>query len=293
MRRPDGQTGRREVTRREFVAGSLALTLGSVPLLGAAARLPAGRPGRFPLGIQLYTLRDLLKQDLAGTLAQLARLGCQEVEFAGTYGHPAGEVRKLLDRHHLKAPAGHCDITDVTDKLAQTIDTAKALGHRYVIVAWIPDELRTAEGYRSIADTFNRAGAALRKAGLTLGYHNHSFEFASLEGGQTGYDILLEHTDPALVTMELDLFWIRKGGQDAFEYFRRHRGRFSLVHVKDMAADGSMVDVGAGVMPWPELLTAARAAGVRHAFVEHDEASDPLAFARTSFAYMKQVAIGA
>jgi sugar phosphate isomerase/epimerase len=163
------------------------------------------------------------------------------------------------------------------------------LGHRYVVVAWIPEDQRTVEGYAAVADRFNQAGERLRKAGLTLGYHNHDFEFAALEGDRCGYDILLERTRPELLTMELDLFWIRKGGRDALQYFARHQGRFGMVHVKDMAADGSMVDVGAGAMDWATLLAAADQAGVKHWFAEHDEARDPLAFAQTSYNYLKQL----
>lgn len=297
MRRQGGEAAWRPVDRREFLTSASTLALGAIPLLYhlppcRLAALPTAPPPRFPLGIQLYTLRDLLQRDLEGTLARLADLGCQEVEFAGTYGHPPAEVRKILDRHHLKAPAGHCDIVAITDKLADTIAAAKTLGHHYVVVAWIPDESRTPAGYAAVAETFNRAGAELKKAGLGLGYHNHSFEFDPLQDGPTGYDILLDRTDPKLVTMELDLFWIRHAGKDAMQYFDRHPGRFSMVHVKDMAADGAMVDVGAGVMNWTELLTAARKAGVRHAFVEHDEAKDPLEFARTSFEYMRRLSRG-
>lgn len=252
----------------------------------------SARPPVAPLGIQLYTVRDLLKRDFEGTIAALAGIGYREVELAGLHGRPAADVRKLLDRHRLAAPSGHYDIPAITDDLDRTIDEAGTLGHRYVVVPWIPEEARTADGYAGVAETFNRAGERLRAAGLALGYHNHAFEFEALRGGRSGYDILLEHTDRALVTMELDLFWIRKAGADALRYFAEHEGRFRLVHVKDMAADGAMVDVGQGDIAWPELLRAAERAGVRHRFVEHDEPKDPLGFARTSFRYLERLGRG-
>ncbi len=295
MRRQGGKTAERQLDRREFLGSAAAFSLTGLPLLGIVGRLAALPLGRlhFPLGIQLYTLRDLLQKDLAGGLTQLAQLGCQEVEFAGTYGHGLAEVRGILDRLKLKAPSGHCDLADVQGgKLATTMATAKALGHRYVTVAWIPDEMRTVEGYGKVAGIFNTAGAALRKAGFQLAYHNHDFEFKPLGDNLCGMDILLDRTDPKFLTMELDLFWIRHAKRDALEYFKRYRGRFSMVHVKDMAADGAMVDVGAGVMNWNELLTAARKAGVKHAFVEHDEAKDPIAFAQVSFDYMRRLGEG-
>jgi sugar phosphate isomerase/epimerase len=276
------------VDRRGFLGAVGAIWLGNLPTRGAIDRLTTPPPDR-PLGIQLYTLRDLLQKDFEGTLAALAQIGYREVEFAGLYGWSAADVRRVLDRHRLRAPAGHCDLAAITDGLERTVNQAKALGHRYVVVAWIPEETRTRDGYAAIADTFNRAGERLRGAGLTLGYHNHWFEFTALDGERTGYDILLERTEPDLVTMELDLFWIRKGGHDALRYFTEHQGRFRMIHIKDMTADGTMVDVGQGAMDWPTLLEAAAKAGVAHQFVEHDEAKDPLAFARASFAYMERL----
>lgn len=287
MRRPGGQAARRLVTRRDFIGSSAAALAMTFPLGGLTSRLAASPSSR--LGIQLYTLRDLLQKDFEGTIAKLARIGYQEVEFAGVYGRKPVELRRALDRNHLVAPSGHCDIEAVTVKLDDTIAQAKTLGHRYVVVAWIPDEARTADGYASVADTFNAAGEKLNKAGLALGYHNHSFEFKSLDGERCGYDILLERTQPELLHMELDLYWIREAGRDAFKYFTQHQGRFRMVHVKDMDANGAMVDVGQGVMDWPALLSAAKAAGVEHYFVEHDEAKDPIAFARTSYDYLRRL----
>jgi sugar phosphate isomerase/epimerase len=262
--------------------------------LAAWARLPSplrcsAAPPLRPLGIQLYSVRHLCETDLAGTLRALAQIGYREVEFAGLHGHSPREVRAMLDGAGLAAPSGHVGIPDITDRIEQTIEDAKTLGHHYLIVAWLPEEVRNPEGYARYAETFNRAGRRLRQAGLALGYHNHWFEFDRLADGRRGYDILLQETDPKLVAMELDLYWIRKGGGDAADYFRRHHHRFQLVHIKDMGPDTGMVDVGAGVIDWPALLAAAAKAGVRHWFVEHDEPKDPLAFARTSFEYLNRL----
>jgi sugar phosphate isomerase/epimerase len=273
------------LSRRDFIAScGAAAAIG--PLLGAAYR-PAPVPP-YPLGIQLYTLRDLLRSDFDATLTALARIGYREVEFAGLHGRTSKNVRTLLDKLGLAAPSGHADLSDISpEKLPQTITDAKTLGHRYVVVPWLPEDMRTALGYASVAGILNQVGERLRNAGLSLGYHNHWFEFAPLDGDRCGYDILLENTNAELVTMELDLYWIRKGGRDALAYFQRHIGRFRLVHVKDMAADGGMVDVGQGTIDWPTVLAAAKRAGVEHYFVEHDEAKDPLLFARESFKYLQ------
>jgi sugar phosphate isomerase/epimerase len=300
----DGWAARRvgdSVSRREFfgLMGAFALTRsargdgsdrGPLGSIESPSRRVAESP--FSIGIQLYTLRELLSKDFEGTLAALAKIGYREVEFAGLYRRSAKEVRAILDRHGLQAPAGHAGIPQITDMIDQTIANAKTLGHEYVVVPWIPEESRTREGYRQMAEMFNRAAEQLHRMGLTLGYHNHWFEFDPISGGDSGapscgYDILLRYTDPKLVVMELDLYWVRKGGRDALQYFNDFKGRFRLVHVKDMATDGSMVDIGRGVIGWANLLTAAEKAGVQHFLAEHDDAKQPLVFARTSFDYLR------
>jgi sugar phosphate isomerase/epimerase len=279
-----GATGA-SLSRREFVLSAGALV---IPALAASPAVPASTASRLRPGIQLYSVRNILKEDFEATLARLAEFGFKEVEFAGLHNHSATEVRAILDRTGLKAPAGHMAYEAVRDQPEKAFAEARALGHRYVVVAWIDQSLRTPDGLRQVADVFNRAGEAARKAGLRFAYHNHDFEFTPM-GEVLPYDLLLERTDPKLVFMELDLFWIRKGGHDAFEYFRRHPGRFRMVHIKDMAADGSMVDLGKGVIDWPPLLRAAKEAGVEHWFAEHDEPADPLAYARGAAAFLAGV----
>jgi sugar phosphate isomerase/epimerase len=295
--RADERTGGR-VTRRGFLSAAGASWASASFGLNPFATSPAPSSRRaaepaFAIGIQLYTLRKLLSKDFEGTLAALAKIGYREVEFAGLHDHSASDVRSILDRHGLRAPAGHVGIPQLTDTIDQTIADAKTLSHEFVILPWVPDELRSVDGYRQVAETCNQAGAKLHAAGLTLGYHNHSFDFDLLPSPSPvcGYDLLLQYTDPNLVVMELDLYWIRKAGRDALQYFHDFNGRFRLVHVKDMATNGSMTDVGRGVIRWAELLGAAKAAGVRHFLVEHDDPKDPLAFARTSFEYLSTLTL--
>jgi sugar phosphate isomerase/epimerase len=275
-------------TRREFLSAVSGAAAAALPSFEPPSRRAAEPPNR-PIGIQLYSVRDALQRDFAGTLAALAGIGYAEVEFAGLHDVKPRDVRRILDDLRLRAPGGHYGLEAVTDRLEQTIAEARALGHSYVIVPWLPDAMRSADGYARTAELLNRAGERLGAAGLRLGYHNHAFEFAPLGDTSIGYDILLARTDPRLVVMELDLYWIRQGGRDALDYFRRHQGRFRCVHVKDMAPDGAMVDVGAGVLDWPALLAAARKAGVQHFFTEHDHAGDPMAFARNSYRYLSRL----
>jgi sugar phosphate isomerase/epimerase len=277
------------VIRRDFLhtlsAGALAtLSLPRLPIMEDRIR---------SIGIQCWTVRDLLEKDFEGTLAALAHTGIREVElFGGLYARKATEIRAILDRHGLTAPSGHVGLPEVTDTLDQTIENAHTIGQRYVVVASFPEELHTADGYARAAATLNTAGEKLHAAGLTLGFHNHEDEFKPLGDGTTppiGYDILLAEADRHLVVMELDIYWMRKGGRDPLAYFANHPGRFHMLHVKDMAADGQMVDVGAGNTDWKAIFKHARAAGVRHYFLEHDEPKDPLAFARSGAEYLKRL----
>jgi len=271
-------------SRRAFVR-RLGFAAGLAPLL----RWP-GFPGPHRLGLQLYTVREAAQADLGGTLAALASFGYAEVEFAGLYGHPAPAVRDMLRHAGLDAPAGHVSLEDLEERFGEVVTTARALGHRWVIVPWLDPRWRSAAGYQAAAGALNRLGRALGDQGLGLGYHNHQFEFAALPEGGTGFERLLGETAPDLVTFELDLFWAADGGADSLELFRRHRDRFRMVHVKDRAPDGRQVTVGRGTLDWPVLLAAARRAGVRHWFIEQDDATDPLAFARESWEHLSRVA---
>ena len=271
------------LSRRDFVRTSTAAVLG---LGWAGCRVP--RP-LDRIGVQLYTVRRAMEQDFSGTLARVAEIGYREVEFAGYFGRNPAGVRAALDAAGLAAPAAHVPFEALREGWDEVLDAANRIGHRYVVVAWIPEqERRTLDAYRAMGELFNRAGEAARTAGLTYAYHNHDFEFAPLEG-QVPYDVLLAETDPALVGLELDLFWITKGGRDPLAYFDRHPGRFPMLHVKDMNAAGEMVDVGQGTIDFRGIFARSDQAGVRHYFVEHDEPSDPFASIRASHDYLRSL----
>ncbi|MEP7270853.1 MAG: sugar phosphate isomerase/epimerase [Acidobacteriota bacterium] len=265
------------ITRRSFIAG----------IAGSAMVLNARRLR--DIGLQLYTVRTELKKDFDGTIAKVASIGYSEVEFAGYYERPAAEIKRLLDRYKLKSPATHIPLQDLRSDLPKAIETAKTIGHHYIVCPWLePSERRTLDDYRKHAAFFNQAGEACRKAGLQFGYHNHDFEFSAIEG-QLPYDLLLKETDPQLVKMELDLYWIARGGQDASKYFEKHPGRFELAHVKDLAktADQAAVEAGRGTLNFKTLLDQSVKAGVRHFFVEQDEPTRPLESIKISFDYLR------
>jgi sugar phosphate isomerase/epimerase len=243
------------------------------------------------IGVQLYTVRDAMAHDFDDTLARVAQIGYREVEFAGYFDRDAKAVRAVLDRVGLAAPSAHVPFEVLGDRWRKTLDDAQIVGHRYVIVPSIPDDLRrTLDGYRQAAERFNRAGEEAKKAGVQFGYHNHNMEFAPLEG-RPPYDVLLEASDPALVQFEMDLYWIIVGGADPLQYFARWPGRFPLVHVKDM--DGTphhtMMDVGRGVVDWKSLFAHRVQAGIRHFVVEHDQPASPFDSISASYAYLSQL----
>lgn len=245
------------------------------------------------IGVQLYMVRRELEKDFEGTLARVAALGYREVEFAGYFNHPPKEVKEVLTRHGLDAPASHFPLADWRGSLQALIEAAHVIGHNYLLLAWTPpEERKTLDDYRRLADLCNRAGEQLNKAGLQFAYHNHDFEFAAVEG-RIPYDVLLERTDPKLVKLEMDLYWIVKGGGRPLEYFEKWPGRYPLLHVKDMDATPKryFTEVGRGVIDFKSIFAHAGRAGVRHYFVEQDETpGSPFDSMKISIDYLKKLA---
>ena len=269
--------------RRDFV-GHTSLLIGSSLILpgcfsgtsDAAEDSSSSSPLLSRAGVQLYTLRSLMAEDVRGTLESVAELGLSEVEFAGYFGHEPAELRGWLDELGLQAPAAHVEPVDLGENLSATLDAAEAMGHRWIILAWMAPELRTLSGYQETAALLNQAGAAASERGIRVAYHNHAFEFEDVDG-RMGFDILAAETDPAHIDFELDFFWLADAGKQAKETIEQHAGRVPLCHVKDRRADGSMVAVGEGDIDWAEIIALSEVAGLRHYFIEHDNPSDPLA----------------
>ncbi|HWS89568.1 MAG TPA: sugar phosphate isomerase/epimerase [Pyrinomonadaceae bacterium] len=278
------------MNRRRFV-NRLALAAAGLSLYNPDA-LAAGGRKLSRIGMQLYTVRRELEKDFEGTLRRVAALGYREVEFAGYFKHKPGEVRSLLKRLKLDAPAAHVSLAELRGDLRPSIDAAHAIGHKYLLLAWMaPEERRTLEQYRRLADLCNEVGAALGREGLRFAYHNHDFEFAPLEG-VVPYDLLLERTDPRAVKLEMDLYWTVKGGANPVDYFERHPGRFHLLHVKDMDATPRrfFADVGRGTIDFKSIFAHSKKAGVRHYFVENDEPSgSPFESLRVSYEYLRRL----
>ena len=199
------------LSRRAMLSSSAALGLAA---LAAPFIMPASAATtkRVP-GIQLYTVRDAMATDVAETLQAIAGIGYREVEFAGYFEHSPGQIRQMLDRYGLAAPSTHMDARALRDDPMPLVDAAAEIGHDYVTVAWLnPEDRQSIDDYRKWAEVFNRVGETCRANGLRLAYHNHDFEFASMQG-RVPFDVLLQETDADLVDFELDLFWVVTGGR--------------------------------------------------------------------------------
>ena len=278
------------MNRRSFVRGMLLGAVGAACVPGP--RSAYARKKLSKIGVQLYTVRRELEADFEGTLAKVASLGFREVEFAGYYGRTHAQVKAILARNGLSAPSAHFQSVVSSGGVREAIEAAAVVGHEYLVYAWLPpEERKTLDDYKRLAGRLNRAGEECKRAGLQFGYHNHDFEFAAVEG-RIPYDLILEATDARLVKMELDLYWITKGGQSPLAYFRKYPGRFPLVHVKDMDSTPRrhFTEVGRGRVDFKEIFAASERAGIKHYFVEQDETpASPFDSAKASLDYLKRL----
>jgi sugar phosphate isomerase/epimerase len=274
------------MNRREFLHRGGA-TLGGMALAGRGFEIPGSAESLKNIGVQLYTVRNEMRQDVERTLAQVAKIGYKEVEFAGYFRKTAKEIRAILDANGLTSPSAHsADMPSIRTRFPQVLEDAATIGQKYVICASIPRAEMTADGYRKVAGELNQAGELAAKSGIKVGFHNHSDDLAAL-GDTTGYDILLTECDPKVTSMQMDIFWLVKGGKDPLAYIAKYPGRFYSAHVKDMAADGSMVDVGAGTLPFGKIFAQSKKAGFQHYFVEHDDPKDAMASIDGAYKFLR------
>lgn len=235
------------------------------------------------IGVQLYTVRQQAECDLPATLQAIRKIGYTAVEtYWDIYNHPAAELRRMITDQGLKVPSGHFNY----DGLDSKIDYAKALGVDYVICPMLPENMRSSlDGYKQAADHFNTWGEKIRQAGMQFGFHNHNYEFRPF-GETTGFETLMKHSDPKLVFLEMDCYWITQAGGDPVEMFREYGERVKLLHLKDRKAGfpatqdlneaaGHFTEVGAGTIHWREILAVAEKNGVQHMFVERDSGDLP------------------
>ena len=292
-------------TRRDFL---LALGSGAMlPAITRAARASDGRnhesparpPDRVPnplraVGIQLYMLRASMRADPEATIARIASLGYGQIEWWGNWDRTPVQVRTMLDANGLVAPSAHIGPRDLEpDRLPALLDTAAAVGHKTVLIAWTPPEQRrTADDWKRLGALLSRAGTEAAKVGIRTGYHNHDFEFVRL-GDRSALEIMLAESDARVVDLELDCYWAFKAGQDPHALLTRYADRITMLHLKDASRTPSheQVDLGTGVIPWQPLLATAARQRVTSVYVEMDDPTDAWASARAGREYLRTIGL--
>ena len=244
------------------------------------------------IALQLYTLRRLSAVDLPGTLRAVAAAGYRAVELAGLPDIEPRELKDMLDTNGLRVVASHEGIERLREDAGAVAGRLAELGCPRVIVPWMPEADRaTAADVRRFAAELGDHARTLAADGITLGYHNHDFEFKALDG-TTVWDVLLAGLPPE-VELELDVYWAAVGGHDPATEIASNADRVRLLHMKDRAAGSPPRDapVGEGSLPFPAIVDAARSAGVDWYIVEQDEPAEPLANIATSLRYLESLTV--
>lgn len=288
-------------TRRIFIktAGVAAAGMALIPGCAPSAKkeetvaeevVSAVAEVKKDIGLQIYTVRNQIDQDLEATMKAVADAGYNQVEVFsydnGQYfGLSAEDFYKLLTKYGLTPISSHHGtgltqpeiVGTLSNGWQQAVDHAAMAGQKYMVMPYLRDDERSLEHYKALPEMLNKAGEVAKAAGLQLCYHNHDFEFVEMDEIMPMYHIL-DNTDPELVKMELDLYWITKAGYDPLAFFEKYPGRTPLWHVKDMAdtAEKEFTEVGNGVIDFEAIFANKEKSGMTHFFVEQDQSDDPL-----------------
>jgi sugar phosphate isomerase/epimerase len=261
------------LSRRRFLATGAA-SVAALGLMGSGCTQEergSMAKGNVPIGVQLYSVRSVAEKDLAGTLAKVAQMGYEGVEFAGYYGHNAKDIRKMLNDNKLVCCGTHTQMADLAeDKLAATLEFNKTLGNKYVIVPWLqPNEADPRQAWLAYAKRFNELAEKLAPQGMKIGYHNHAHDFAPV-GDTTGWDLLASNTRPDVI-MQLDLGNAMSGGADPITYLRRYPGRTVTIHLKEFSATNKNAMIGEGDVQWVEVFKLCRSIGGTRWYIIEEE----------------------
>jgi len=287
-------------SRRDFLKISAVGGLGAIALtqLGckntaapvtsaAAAAVPVADPKSFNLALQLYTIRDAMEKDVVLALTQVAKAGYTKIELASYasgkfYGFAPAEFKKICADLGLNPFSSHTQVEAkgiTLDNANQMADDHAALGVQYCIQPWVVEEARNIASFQKMVEDLNKVGKIMKDKGIQFGYHNHNFEFATIDGKVPYFDILIPGFDKDLITMELDLFWTIKAGHNPVDIFNKYPGRFQIFHLKDaytkeapffVPKSVDMAPVGAGITDFKAILAAKDVAGMKHMVVEQD-----------------------
>jgi sugar phosphate isomerase/epimerase len=281
-------------SRRDY----LRLSAFAAAAAGCTLRLPAMSPANHPqmlYGVQIATVRREATQDLAQLLRTLHQIGFTQVELQSVvYSHPAATLRQMIEDAGLHTPAGHFALSDIEAKL----DYARELGLQYM-VAMLPRPMpESLDQFRTSAAQLNQIGANVRSHGMEFALLFHNSELMP-QDNSSGFNELMIHTDPTLVSLEVDLYWIAQAGLDPAVFLRKHKDRVKLLHLKDRlagfpssfttdAGSDHSTELGKGSIPWPALLGQAQHQGIRYAFLDYDKVDIPILDSlNQSFAYLK------
>jgi sugar phosphate isomerase/epimerase len=300
-------------TRRNFIQSATAAAVYSSPLL-RCDRLMAS-PFGLPIGLQLYSVREMMAKDYEGTLKQIGALGYQEVETAGYFDRSSEQVKSAMSAAGLKCVSAHYPYASLNKDFDKIVAFNKEIGVQYIICAFpgIKDPSRlkdqsyrtqitsfTLEDYRWNADQFNKFGEKLKAAGMKFGYHNHTMEFAK-QDGVVPFDEMVRLTDPALVTFEMDCGWVIVGGANPVDYLHRYPSRISMLHVKDFKhiekpastlEPPPAAELGRGTLDYRPVFEAAKKANIKHYFVEQEEFDlPPMESLKIDADYMKNLTV--
>lgn len=296
------------ITRREWMKNA-GLSLAGAALGARAWASPWGRP----VGLQLYSVREQLAKDYAGTLKQVGAIGYREAEAAGFYGHTPAQVKQAMADARLNCVGGHYSYNELGANVDKILAYHQELGCHYVICSFpgfrsadrakgmtFAQQVRafTVDDLRWTMDQLNLIGAKAQKAGLQLGYHNHTMEFTP-QNGVVPFDVMLHEADPTLVTFELDCGWVKVGGGDAIKYLKNYPTRFTLLHIKDFKPTDKPADVvnppppaelGRGTEDYAPIFAVAKAANIKHYFVEQEGFDGPpMEALRVDFEYLNKL----
>ena len=280
--------------RREFIQKSAVASAGI--LIMPAFLQSCAKENR--IGIQLYTLRDTIMQNPKADLQKLASFGYEELEtFAyrdgKIFGMPFSEFGTYVKDLGMKVMSGHYGLDQIRgDSWEKAVTDAKSIGQEYLVCPYLnePDR-KSIDDYKKICESLNKAGEVCNKNGVRMGYHNHAFEFETLDG-QTPYDVMLAELDDKLCGMEMDIYWVVNAGKDPLAYFEKYPNRFEQWHVKDMDKNdrNRNADIGSGSIDWKAIFEKAGKSGMKHFYVEQETyPGEPIASAEASIKYLKGI----
>ena len=272
---------------------------------------------KFPVGLQLYSVRDEAKENLDDTLRQVKEMGYDGVEFAGLHGYSPEEIRDLCAKYGLTPISAHVPIAEMIADAKGTFEKYKTIGCEYVVIPHVSQDFcKKDEKFPALVDYATEFGKIAKDMGLQLGYHNHDFEFTNMIDGKHMLDVLYESVDADILKTQLDTCWVNVGGEVPADYIRKYSGRCPVVHLKDFVGQKSenmyaligvkndadkkaaenqafeLRPVGSGVQDFPAILKAAEEAGTKWVIVEQDRPAldkTPLECAKMSIDYLKTI----